>query len=346
MPPRLSSPFHVLCSRPGMENGLLEEAQTRFGLFGTPLAPGRVKLEGGLPDLPLIFEWQRLPNARFFPLEKGAQPDPEIAEAFWSFFSEQPVPWAVQKVPAPEGEGVSPGRLNAVIRDLIRAGKKRHPELIRWERKPAKLFRTSEGRILQVSALRNGFFFSVAPPPELSSAVPGGELRMKMDDRAPSRSYLKIEEAFHRMGVEPAAGDTVIDLGAAPGGWSYACARRGARVTAVDNGPLKIEDACIRRIDHVHADGLTFRLSRHQPPVDWLVSDMLISPGDAFGLLKHWVGGHHCSRMVMNLKLPQHHPMAALLPVVEWIESFPGLHLRQLCHDRREVTCYGQLAEP
>ena len=41
------------------------------------------------------------------------------------------------------------------------------------------------------------------------------------------------------MGLEPMPGERVCDLGAAPGGWSYSAAKRGASVVAVDNGPLK-----------------------------------------------------------------------------------------------------------
>ena len=47
---------------------------------------------------------------------------------------------------------------------------------------------------------------------------------------APSRSYLKIEEAYGILGREPAQGETVADLGAAPGGWSFSAAKRGAKV--------------------------------------------------------------------------------------------------------------------
>lgn len=340
---RVSSPFHVCCTRPGMEEWLVEEAQERFGIHARSLASGRVRLEGVLPQKPFVFEWQRMPDTRFFPLEKSTQPEAQSAEAFWSFFAGKPVPWAMHTVPAPESENVSPGRMNAVIRDLRKMGKALYPDLERWERRPAKLFRKSEGRLLQVSALRKGILFSCSPPAELTSPVPGGELRMKMDDAAPSRSFLKIEEVFCRMECEPKAGETVIDLGAAPGGWSYAFAKRGARVTAVDNGPLKIKDASIRRIDHLHADGVSFRLSKHQPPVDWLVSDMLIPPGDAFGICKWWVQGHHCSKIVMNLKLPQQHPMAALQPIIDWLDHHHGLEMRQLCHDRREVTVFGKV---
>jgi len=44
----------------------------------------------------------------------------------------------------------------------------------------------------------------------------GGQQRMADDPLAPSRSYLKVEEAYAVLGREPAAGETVCDLGAAP----------------------------------------------------------------------------------------------------------------------------------
>ena len=47
-----------------------------------------------------------------------------------------------------------------------------------------------------------------------------GPRRMADDSRAPSRSYLKIEEAYGLIGRQPGPGETVADLGAAPGGWS------------------------------------------------------------------------------------------------------------------------------
>ena len=61
----------------------------------------------------------------------------------------------------------------------------------------------------------------------------GGQRRMADDDAAPSRSYLKVEEAYIALGREPAADETVVDLGAAPGGWSYSAAKRGDRKSVV-----------------------------------------------------------------------------------------------------------------
>lgn len=84
---------------------------------------------------------------------------------------------------------------------------------------------------------------------------------MADDDAAPSRSYLKVEEAYIVLGREPQAGETVVDLGAAPGGWSYSAAKRGATVVAIDNGPLKGGAFGNQLITHRLEDAFKF-----QPP--------------------------------------------------------------------------------
>ena len=338
----LSSPLQLLCCRPGGEELLQQELESLYSLFSRPIASGLIQVEA--PRLPaeiLIFEWQRLPDARFFPLKKGEAVPDTLTEAFWHFFAETPSPWALQVVPLDEEGTGSASRLEGITRELIRKGNQRHPGLKKWERKPQNLFTQNKGIILQCSCTAQGVIFSAAAPAQLSSKEPGGRARMKMDARAPSRSYLKIEEAFVRMGIEPVGNETVIDLGAAPGGWSFAFAKRGCQVTSIDNGPLKIEDACIRRIEHLHRDGLTYQLGKLQPPVDWLVGDMLIPPGQALGLLRYWVDGHHCRKLVMNIKLPQINPLPAMQPILDWLKRHPNLQVRQFYHDRREVTVFG-----
>jgi 23S rRNA (cytidine2498-2'-O)-methyltransferase len=100
---------------------------------------------------------------------------------------------------------------------------------------------------------------------------------MADDSLAPSRSYLKVEEAYIVLGREPVAGETVVDLGAAPGGWSYSAAKRGARVIAVDNGPLKGGALDHPLIEHRREDAFHF-----QPPtgevIGWLFCDLVEEP--------------------------------------------------------------------
>src|SRR5205085_3415482 len=85
-----------------------------------------------------------------------------------------------------------------------------------------------------------------------------GPRRMADDDLAPSRSYLKVEEAYVVLGREPQPGETVCDLGAAPGGWSYSAAKRGAQVIAIDNGPLKGGALDRPLIEHRREDAFKF----------------------------------------------------------------------------------------
>jgi 23S rRNA (cytidine2498-2'-O)-methyltransferase len=105
-------------------------------------------------------------------------------------------------------------------------------------------------------------------------AVAGGQRRMADDPQAPSRSYLKVEEAYGILTREPKATETVVDLGAAPGGWSYSAAKRGALVVAVDNGPLK-GGAIHAGIVHKAEDAFKYAPAG---PVDWLFCDMVEDP--------------------------------------------------------------------
>ncbi|MCC5846035.1 MAG: hypothetical protein JJU05_17440 [Verrucomicrobia bacterium] len=344
MPDRLSSPYDLLLCRPGAEPEFLEECDTLHGLRGRTAGPGMIMLPPGkLPAASLIFERQRMPGARLLTLPEGANIPPAAAEALWSSWTAEPMPWGMHLIAAEEESGGLSRRLQGVAREFIRHGEALVPGLRKWERKPEKLLRDAKGMILQLLLCREGLWVSAAPAAALTAPVPGGRFRMKMDPEAPSRSYLKMEEALVRLGIEPAEDERVIDLGAAPGGWTYAFAKRGCFVTAVDNGPLKLSTAAVRRVEHLHRDGLTFKVPHHLPPVDWLVGDMLIPPGKAFGVLKYWVGGRHCRRLILNIKLPQEQPLPALLPILEWIRSRGAFEVRQLYHDRREVTVYGSL---
>jgi len=72
------------------------------------------------------------------------------------------------------------------------------------------------------------------------SSLVGDGAFMFAEDREgpPSRAYLKLWEALTRIDFYPGTGTHCVDLGAAPGGWSWVLAELGAQVTAVDKAPL------------------------------------------------------------------------------------------------------------
>ena len=169
-------------------------------------------------------------------------------------------------------------------------------------------------------------------------AYSGGQRRMADDPQAPSRSYLKVEEAYGILGREPAAGETVADLGAAPGGWSYSAARRGALVTAVDNGPLK-GGGLHPGITHRTEDAFTFR---PEAPVDWLFCDMVEDPERIVVLVERWLKEAWCRRLIVNLKFGRTDPLPLLRRAQALRKYCPDLKARHLFHDREEFTLVGE----
>ena len=180
-----------------------------------------------------------------------------------------------------------------------------------------------------------------------ASPWPMGIPRLRMPGSAPSRSTLKLAEAIVTfLGDRDAAllrpGMRAVDLGAAPGGWTWQLAHRGLRVTAVDNGALKGSVRDDPLVTHLRADGLRYVPKRS---VDWMTCDIVEQPARIAALVARWIGEGHARHAIFNLKLP----MKKRYEEVERCSAIirTGLErarhaiaLRQLYHDREEVTGY------
>ncbi|MFA6286531.1 MAG: SAM-dependent methyltransferase [Opitutaceae bacterium] len=178
-------------------------------------------------------------------------------------------------------------------------------------------------------------------------AVFGGQRRMADDEQAPSRSYLKIEEAYIVLGREPGFEETVADLGAAPGGWSYSASKRGAKIVAVDNGPLKGGAYNNYKIEHRMEDAFTFRPAPDQV-FDWMFCDLVEEPHHVLdNLIAPWLENKWCRRFVVILKFGRVDPLALLAQVRAPESVFSrcaiNVRVRHLYHDREEFTIVGEV---
>jgi len=196
-------------------------------------------------------------------------------------------------------------------------------------------------------------FVGTSDDPE-RSAWPLGIPRLRMPGSAPSRSTLKLAEAFavlldnaDRAALRP--GLHAVDLGAAPGGWTWQLARRGLKVTAVDNGPLKGSVAADPLVTHLREDGLRWRPRR---AVDWLVCDIVEQPLRIADLIGHWIADGATRRAIFNLKLPMKKRYdevrrceARIAEIIDAAGLNHTLRVRQLYHDREEVTAYVKRVE-
>jgi 23S rRNA (cytidine2498-2'-O)-methyltransferase len=173
---------------------------------------------------------------------------------------------------------------------------------------------------------------------------------LKFPREAPSRSTLKLEEAWHHFIPRDQWEDrlhsdmTGVDLGAAPGGWTWQLVNRGMLVTAIDNGPMAESLMDTGLVQHLMADGFTFKPKQ---PVDWMVCDIVEKPARNAAMLEEWIGEGHCREAVVNLKLPMKQRYAEVKRLLERIaDGFKArgikvdIGCKQLYHDREEVTCH------
>lgn len=182
------------------------------------------------------------------------------------------------------------------------------------------------------------------------SPFPQGIPRLRLPASAPSRSALKLEEAWKVFIPEDryldylGGGRKAVDLGAAPGGWTWQLVQQGMMVTAVDNGPMNPELMASGHVEHVRADGYAWRPKR---AVDWMVCDIVDKPRKTARLALDWVGGKLCRYTVFNLKLPMKKRYEEwlicrdiLLQGLAEAELNCRLRARHLYHDREEITCF------
>ena len=128
------------------------------------------------------------------------------------------------------------------------------------------------------------------------------------------------------------------DLGAAPGGWTQRLVARGARVIAVDPAKLMPELAQHPRVEHVQESAFAYA---PEEPVDWLCCDMAWRPLEVAQLLAKWGRRDWATYLVANIKLPMKDKNPLLLRVRHILTEdggWQGLTMRQLYHDRDEVT--------
>ena len=169
-----------------------------------------------------------------------------------------------------------------------------------------------------------------------TSPFVGGACRFVEDHAGPpSRAYLKLWEACTRFGEHPAAGETCLDLGASPGGWSWALARLGARVSAVDKADLAASVAAM--------PGVTFRREsafgldpEREPAVDWLFSDVIAYPARLLGLVMRWIEAGKARRILCTIKFQG----ATDHEIAGQFAAIPGARVLHLAHNKHELTFF------
>lgn len=184
-----------------------------------------------------------------------------------------------------------------------------------------------------------GSWTMLAPTVVLASArctspFPNGEVSFVEDHTGPpSRAYLKLWEAFVRLGRHPEAGERALDLGASPGGWTWTLAQFGADVVAIDKAPL--DPAVDARPNVEWREASAFGIDpRRFGPVDWLCSDVIAYPQRVLGLVERWLEQGDVGTMIVTIKFQG----ATDHDVTDRFRAIAGARLVHLHHNKHELT--------
>jgi 23S rRNA (cytidine2498-2'-O)-methyltransferase len=180
-----------------------------------------------------------------------------------------------------------------------------------------------------------------------SSPFPGGLIEFEEDKLGPpSRAYLKLWEALVRCGRLPAPGERCLDAGASPGGWTWALAKLGATVLAVDRAPLEDRVIAMPGVSFMRHDAFTLS-PEELGPVDWLFCDVICYPKRLYEWLEKWLVSGLCKNYICTIKCQgkagsgsEPDDDAAYFEVSRRFAAIPGSRVLHLCHNKHELTWF------
>lgn len=175
---------------------------------------------------------------------------------------------------------------------------------------------------------------TIIASPSCSSPFPHGVPSFEeRKSGPPSRAYLKLWEVFTRLGFLPKAGSHCLDLGAAPGGWTWALAEIGCRVTAVDRAP--IAPALRRRpnVESAQRNAFTVRPTDFGA-IDWVFSDLVCYPEKLLAFVEGWLEEVPEQSFVCTIKFQGH----ADRGVIDAFARIDGASIVHLAANKHELT--------
>jgi len=337
-PPRPSNrvPPWVYVGSPDVEELLIEE----LGPSAKPMAPGVV---GADIDVDPVFATQVLPHAeRITTLTHD-----ELAAALLVFA---------------EAAGASPMEIQIDVPEMARLGSARktdHPLAPDGQRLRETLASKVEGRRAKgkmAPATRHRLqVLLLGPVTCLAAVVPvpvdtdpllawpspfsaGRALSEKQSKNAPSSAHRKLDEALAWLAIDVTANDVVVDLGAAPGGWTRVMRDKGAKVIAVDRAALDPELVKDPGVTHLKQDALGIDLAGHKASI--VLCDVIWTPDNALVIADRVTRTPSARAAVITLKLKQPIDWATLKEAKGLLNRPGGWNgrIKHLMANKLEVT--------
>jgi len=194
--------------------------------------------------------------------------------------------------------------------------------------------------VLSVLIAKQRAYLGLSSPVQNLSRWNGGAAHYGRPSGALSRAEHKLEEAFEVFNIELAAAAQVLDLGAAPGGWTSFLLKRGHYVTAVDTGELARELLTHPRLIYHRQNA--WHIKPLADTFDLITCDMGREASGTVEVLLHLASSLKSGgALLMTVKFMGHEPLPLIRECRRKLEQRYRLQAgRHLWHNREEVTLY------
>ncbi len=152
----------------------------------------------------------------------------------------------------------------------------------------------------------------------------------------PNRAYLKLWEALTLLGRYPKPGDTALDLGASPGGWTYVMQSVGASVTAVDKALLAPNIATLPGVQFLQQSAFALEPAKLTQIYDWVLSDIACYPARAYALIMKWIASGKGTQLIFTIKF-----QGEIEPtMLQAFKDIPNGRILNLFYNKHEATFF------
>lgn len=152
----------------------------------------------------------------------------------------------------------------------------------------------------------------------------------------PNRAYLKLWEALTLLNKYPKLGDSALDLGASPGGWTYVMQSLGATVTAVDKAALAPAIASLPGVQFLQQSAFALDPENLDKTYDWVLSDVACYPERAYELIQRWIASGKANQLIFTIKLQG----KTNLSIINLFKTIPNSRIMNLFYNKHEATFF------
>jgi 23S rRNA (cytidine2498-2'-O)-methyltransferase len=230
------------------------------------------------------------------------------------------------------------------------AARKLKQSQVFWINSSDKFYRRSELILKNLKALkpkpfkfnqdslpRAGAFLLTSPnqlvfSSDVDPAALNGEIKFAEDKSAPSRAYLKLWELFTRLNLFPQPNELCLDLGAAPGGWSWVLAGLDCQVIAVDRAPVKLPAQLQKKVKSLKQDAFGPEIINTK--ADWLFSDIICYPDKLYDFIQKVMAKGVIKNFVCTLKFQGQTDFDS----IQKFANIQGSRIIHLSQNKHELT--------